>query len=279
VHAATAGARRRHDPDGTWFGQLLRSLVGRTTTDGTIVPPPNAETLFTFVVPRGTTEPGGYYHGATNETVQGAGGSAFYVPYIVIRQDHVGFIGDWDYLTWSLSHELVEAASNPRWEHAGWTSPWINVEGEIGDLCNDISVHVTLEGTDFALTRVYSAEKASARSGDPCFPALGRPYANVALRPGLVHVPSGATGATVRLVPFSYGAPVPMHWHIYAGAGYRVSPATGTSMPGDDVLVQVTRTEAASASPVPLQVWVSSPATPDSNIPEQEWFGGVVRAP
>ncbi len=254
------------DSDGSFYGERIRGVIGGMTTQGSAVPMPGRNTVFLFVVPHATKAPGGYYHFQTAGKI-----GSLYVPYIVVRQDHVGFVSDRDYLTWSTSHELVETATDPRSQSGGgYMSPWLTIQGEVGDLCNDIPVPATIDGTTYAITRTYSADNAAARSIDPCVPALPGPYTNIALRPGQVTVPAG--GAKVRLVPFSYGPPHPIAWHLYPGPGFRVKPNHGTSLPGDDVVVTVTRT-ASAQGPQPLQVWIDDADHPQ--IPAQEWFGAV----
>jgi hypothetical protein len=260
------------DDDGSVYEKRIRAVIGATTTAGDVVPAPGHNTVFQFVVPHQTRAPGGYYHYQTLHQLASATGSSLYVPYIAVRQDHVGFVSDRDYLTWSTAHELFETATDPRMGN-GYDSPWIGTQGEVGDLCNDIPVTTTLDGTSYAISRAYSAANAAARDVDPCVPALPGPYTNIALRPGRVTVP--AAGTRVRLVPFSYGAPHPLTWHLYPGPGFHVSPNHGTNMPGDNVVVTVTRTSSASG-PQALQVWIDDADHP--NIPAQEWFGGTIVA-
>jgi hypothetical protein len=259
------------DTDGSFYGQRIRGVIGATTTAGAVVPAPSRNTVFLFVVPRATHAPGGYYHSETAGQLMSASGGWLYVPYITVRQDHVGFVSDRDYLTWSTSHELVETATDPRSQlGGGYTSPWLGYLGEVGDLCNDIPVPAVLGGTTYAITRTYSAANAAERDVDPCVPALPGDYSNIALRPGRLGVP--ASGARIRLVPFSYGTAHPLAWHLYPGPGFGVAPDHGTNRPGDDIIVTVTRTSDAVA-PQPLQVWIDDPEHPD--IPAQEWFGAL----
>jgi hypothetical protein len=263
---------------GPSYDALVRSVVGKKTLDGGVVPPPSANTVFTFLVPKGTEAVGGGdYHVETDTTLTSDTGAALHIPYIVMLQQHVGFVSDVDYLTWSYSHELVETATDPR--AAAWTSALTGSNSEIGDLCNDIPVTLAIGGTERMMTRFWSVERAAARSGDPCVPALPAPYANVALAEDVVHVPAGPRGTDVRLVPFSYGSAAPIHWALSMGSGYHASIRSGTDAPGDEVVVTITRDGNVGSDPRFLQVWVTDPAHPNANIPVAEWFGGLVPSP
>jgi hypothetical protein len=263
------------DSNGTPIDSIIPTLAGMKTTAGAIVPPPSVNTVYGFLAPKATKEADGYYHAESAAMVPGTN---LHVLYILDRQDDVTFVAPSDYLTWCDSHELVEVSSNPRsyYSGGGWYTDWIDVENEIGDLCNDIPVHETLGSMSYALTRVYSAKHASARDGDPCVPALPGAYANIALDPGHAVLPAGiGASTTVYLVPFSYGEAKRMHWNLYFDPSFAVAPSVGESLPGDDVAVTVTRKKNAPAKSTVFQVWVSDPAAPDSSIPTQEWIGSL----
>jgi hypothetical protein len=260
-----------NDPSGNVFDTLVASLIGMAATDGSTVPQPNKNTVFAFIVSKASAEPGGYYHTETNSLVSG-----IHVPYIVDRQDDVHFVTPEQYFTWCDSHELAETASNPHPStHIAWSSPWLPYAGEIGDLCNDIPTSTTLsDGNSYMLTRIYSAKAAVARAGDPCQPSLA--YSNVGIVPGEVKVPRGVgQSVTIQLVPFSYGSAASMHWHLYVDPSYAASPEEGTATPGDPLTVTLTRNRTSPQYPTTLQIWVTDPAKPDAEIPQQEWIGAI----
>jgi hypothetical protein len=64
-----------------------------------------------------------------------------------------------------------------------------------------------------------------------------------------------------------------MHWSLQVSAAFSALPAQGDLTPGQTASVKITR-----SSPGPrsiLQILVDNPATPNANIPEQEYFGFV----
>lgn len=259
---------------------VIPTLPGRTTIGGVTVPAPDDQTVYGFLIPEGSAEPDGYYHDETTDAVTTVDGGTINVPYIVDRQDTSIEAPPTEYLTWSDSHELVETATDPHADIA-WTTAWMPDQGEVGDLCDDVISHEDIGGVSYALTRVYSATKAKARTGDPCVPALAGPYADVAVVPAQVVVPKGVgKSASFTLVPFTYGSPTPMSWGLYGDASYSFSPASGVSTPGETVNVVVTR---ISASPIggatALYVWVNGPTTPNADPPSQEWIGGIAIGP
>ena len=269
--------------NGSDYDAVISGIFGKTTLGGVVVPRPNQNTVFAFIVPQQTSAPGGgYYHTSTNHTVTSANGDDIYVPYIVDLQSSItgGVPYDEDYLTWSHSHELVETATDPDAPFLAWTSASTGGQNsEIADLCNDIPVTATVGGAMHWVSRFWSATIAAARVGDPCIPATPGPFADVALASDLVSVPSGSGGATVQLVPFAYGDPKPMHWQLYMTKYYHASPDQGTSSPGDEVTVTITRDGNAPQPTEYLLVWVTDPANPDADIPEAEWFGGLAPSP
>jgi hypothetical protein len=268
--------------DGSDYDALISGFVGTTTLDGEVVPPPNRNTVFAFIVPTQTRAPGGgYYHTTTNYEVTSANGNAIYVPYIVDLQSSItaGVPYDEDYLTWSHSHELVETATDPATPSLAWTSASTGGNSEIADLCNDIPVTVAVGGAMHWMSRFWSATIAAARTGDPCIPATPGPFANVALGSDVVNVPSGISGVSVQLVPFAYGDPKPVHWQLYMTKNYQASPTEGTNSPGDEVMVTFTRKDSVPQPAEYLLVWVTDPSHPNAPIPSAEWFGGLTPSP
>jgi len=265
-----------------FFNDLVPKLVGMPTTLGTTFGPPNDSTVVTFVIPKSTKEPvGTSYHTETTVTVASAGGGLIWMPYIVLDQISVGNVSDFDYLTWSQSHELAEAATDPLPDfEPAWFNLDVDIEGEVADLCNNIPDREVLDGTSYVLNRLYSQKLAAARMGDPCLPALATPYVNVALSPLTLTVPSGIgqTG-TLHLHAFALAPSVAVHWQLYGDPSYTVTPAHGTILPGQDVDATVKRVSASPPYPTAFNVWVTSTASPDAAIPVQESFSGVTGGP
>jgi hypothetical protein len=258
--------------NGSDYDTIISNVVGQTTLEGDVVPLPNENTVFSFIVPKGTKAPGGYYHYTTNHKVPNAAGSSIYVPYAVDPQDSVGFVTDMQYLTWSISHELIETATDPMVQ-GGWNADSAGSNSEVADLCNDIPTTIMLGGAPQMVTRFWSAKTAATRIANPCLPLVPGPYMNVALAHELIAVP---TSKNVHLVPFSFGPSAPMHWQVYTNAFYDFSPASGTSSPGDDVVVEVKRKADAPDAPSWIQVWVTDPSMEDASMPAAEWFGGLI---
>jgi hypothetical protein len=257
---------------------VLAALPGSTTTSGARVREPDANTVVTFVIPKTTQPPlDSSYHAETGALLPAAGGASIHEPYIVLRQDSVGYVSDFDYLTWTQSHELVEVATDPHPDTAeAWLSPALDVYGEVADLCNDIPVQRTLGGTNYMLTRVYSRARAQARTGDPCVPGLDVPYANIALSPLSVTLPSAiGASATLRLHAFSSGSTAVLSWVIFTDASFDTSPQSGTLAPGEETTVTIRRASGSPGYPTDVALWVLDPQAPHSGIPLQESFGAI----
>jgi hypothetical protein len=149
-------------------------------------------TIYTVMVPDGTSFDDGSgsrccvdYDGYHDELRVGA----TTVPYSIVCLCP-GFDGptetDAQQLTVVISHELVEAAtdpipnSNPAFaetddDHAIWT---VGTGGEIGDMCSyQASANVFPAGAIYMVQRIWS-NAAAAAGNDPCVPASG-PYAAV----------------------------------------------------------------------------------------------------
>ena len=258
----------------------VADVIGATTTSGGVVPSPGPNTVFDFIVPKGTKDPGGYYHDATTRTFAAQDGTQTAVAYAVIPQDHVSFVSDVDYLTWSDTHELDEAATDPSVDGLSWYAPDVGPDdGEVADLCNDIPVHVTLsDGNAYALTRTYSATKAAAGGVDPCVPALAAAaqYENIAIEPTSIAIPAGlGETATISLVPFTCGPTDQMGWALYGDPSYSITPSEGTTPPSGQVTVTITRVATSPAGITSLNVWVTPPDDTNALIPQQESFAGI----
>jgi len=262
--------------DDAFYDAQIGQLVGRVSSTGDMLTlGPN--TVLTFVIPKATSEPvGTSYHTTTVATFPLTSGSSARVPYIVIRQDSVGFVADFDYLTWTQTHELVETATDPSSPDA-WLDPNLDILGEIADLCNDIPVEEMLGGTTYMVTRLYSARLAAARLGDPCVPALATPYVNVAISPLQLAIPSGVgkTG-TVHLSAYSLGPTTAVAWRLFPDKGYSASPSSGTLAPGASTDVTIRRTGNPENDPAILILFVNDTSNPTASIPRAESFGAVI---
>ena len=166
----------------TW---LVGQLDGTHPEWGT----PDASAIYTIVYPKGTTvtvqgvdacASSPAWHGEVR--VKGAGIS---VPYAVItRCDPFLGLDGIDFVTAGLSHEWLEAATNPFYASnpafngaAGEDSDWIIATGgELGDMCAT-TPSVYFKPDDFPFTVQRSWSNASAAAGhDPCVPLRAEPY-------------------------------------------------------------------------------------------------------
>lgn len=263
--------------DDAFYDAQLGQLVGRVSSTGEMLQL-GPDTALTFVIPKATREPvGTSYHTTTLATFPLTSGGSAPVPYIVLRQDSVGFVADFDYLTWTETHELVETATDPSTPEA-WIDPDLDILGEIADLCNDIPVEETLGGTRYLVTRIYSAQLAAARLGDPCVPALATPYVNIAISPLQLAIPSGVNkSGTVHLTAYALGATTSaIDWRLFADQGYSASPASGTLAPGQSTDVTIRRTADPQDDPAILILFVNDTSDPQGSIPRAESFGAVI---
>jgi hypothetical protein len=266
--------------DASFYEDVVADAIGRLAT------PPNSNTVFVVLLPAAIPSSvvnAGYYHSVTSATYTSVDGTALTVPYIVdIQQNNIPSITNFENLTWGDSHELVETATDPRWP-AAFQSPWLQGSGEVADLCWAIPVAQTLaDGGSYLVTRAYSASRAAARQGDACVPTMTEPYANIAVEPSAIAIPHGVGQEThVQLVAFSSATaaaqPSSMMWSLHGDASYRISPASGTLLPGETADITITRVHQSPAWPTPLDLWVTDPDNPD--IPRQEWYAGIAFGP
>lgn len=151
---------------------------------------PDKDTIYTFVIDKDTAYDGdgaccmdydGYHYEVT------VGGVL--VPFAIVCQCP-GFDGpnvpDVDQLTIVMSHELVEAASDPYPgtdpafastddDHAAWT---VFNGGENADMCLfEAQSYLNVPGIDHMVQRSWSNVEALADK-DPCLPAIQSPYFN-----------------------------------------------------------------------------------------------------
>jgi hypothetical protein len=197
-------------------GDVTRWL-GAKIGDGTL-PAPTDQSIYLLYYPAATTvtlgelEGGGAscqvflgYHNTIDVAWQG---QSVPVAYAVINRCN----DDLDQLTVTASHELTEAATDPRpidSTTAGWVTiednAWTGLGGENGDMCAGVSG--ATEG-GWALTRVWNNRSAAA--GDqPCLPApAGKtPYYNAGIVHERLEIHPGESGTT-EVDCYSFG-PLP----------------------------------------------------------------------
>jgi hypothetical protein len=155
------------------------------------VAPPDGNTVYVLYLPAGVSIV--ETSGAVNTNCQLQDGN--HIP-IGTLGDDLAFIQQCpltyqtnalDQATFTASHEIAEAATDPT--YAGWGlwspasgvpngSPWAAIQGlnhaEVGDLCEGSEIR---EG-GFLYQRIYG-NSAAGMGGDPCVPALSAPYYNV----------------------------------------------------------------------------------------------------
>ncbi len=163
---------------------LRANLTGTQPAWGT----PDANTIYLFVFPKGTTflsdgtscEDFDGYHDET--TVNG-----MKIAYAIATEcDGFGAPGvaDFDELTTTISHELIEASTDPFPNsgpafvqtddaHAIWT---VETDGEVADMCEfNPEAYAKLDGIDHFVQRIWS-NAAAKKGANPCVPALDGAY-------------------------------------------------------------------------------------------------------
>ena len=250
-----------------WTNSVGEYGIGAGTSNGLIVLPTNApatldsgtlpdlvdslaathatgaSTIYSFVIPAATTleEPAGggpvcqYGDGYHEETPNG---------HVLAVTFDCG--GGFDGGTWTLSHELVEAATDPYpVTKPAYTSD--HPPGELADLCaypTDVTLDTGADGAaiSYHVTRTYSNQAAADGTTDPCKPAPATPYFGVAADPDHLTIAIDGNGdgdGTLTLDAFAFGSVGPITWKILADPGLRFTPAGGTNKAGDVVTVQV----------------------------------------
>jgi hypothetical protein len=191
-------------------------------------------------------------------------------------QDPSKRLSTFDNLTWTESHEMAEAATDPHpatWP--GWQLAY-KLALEVGDMCT-VPGKLDVTAADgaarsYVVSRVYSAKTAAMGGADPCLPAPVGPYFNVGLQPSDVHVASrGQT--TINLVAFSTGAPQPLNWR--AGTAAILTPDHGTAMPGDIIPMTVAAPPVAGLSGLSTYFVVEITDPNDDKTAIQAWVGAL----
>jgi hypothetical protein len=191
---------------------------------------PTAELLpavYMIYIPTTTTETidgsglcdvsGGGYHGQAQGSFNG-----LTFAYAVVSQCPMT---SKDSLEMAVSHEFIEAATDPAPSDPAWSiqdpnNVWSYFGGEVGDLCSFVSPQWA-EGAYASLQRVYSNGSA-ADGGDPCLPAPGAYFAADVEPQTWVPVSAGAT-VTFTVQGWSTAAVPP--WGLQADK-YINSPST-----------------------------------------------------
>jgi hypothetical protein len=273
----------------TSFGDTPTArLIQAHVADG-LFPKPNVNTVFSFIPPKNITWDGGdpcqqYLGYHTYAAV--ARNSKEYVPHAINFQCIEPGQPAFDTLTFTLSHEAGETASDPYQNSWGTDNNLSRVAiSEIGDLCNDIGIQytVTSEIPDggvvedhYLVTRFYSAKNAAAGNADPCVPTpAGRPYFNSGLLPNestLTRSSATKSGSVdVMLEPFAFGDVGLIKWETFLqGSGVTITPSSGLAHAGDTIRLTITADK--TAQPTVYLIPILSQAQKGG---ENEWWGTV----
>jgi hypothetical protein len=181
-------------------GKDIEALLGAAIAAGAL-PPPSASRIYAVYPPAGTTvtnfgSPGctafQAYHFAFASGAADGGAGAYGIYAVAPRCPTPNGMSVVDYTTWGMSHEIMEASSDPLYEHPAFVineqTPTTPEFGENADLC--AGNPVTVEG--HLVTRNWSnvAAKAGQR---PCVPAPPGPMFGAFADPGGVSVAPGGT--------------------------------------------------------------------------------------
>lgn len=178
---------------------------------------PSLESNYVLALPEGVSivNPGGMscrdfggYHGSL--TVSAGSFAGVEVPYSVIpRCPPGGTFSQLDALTFVISHELAEAASNPldtsarpAWNAFGATDVAWNVlaGGEIADICQTLGGAIEPADLGYMVSSIWS-NRAAAASHDPCQPSAGPYFGAAPLLSDTVAVAAFSETALGALIP------------------------------------------------------------------------------
>ena len=246
--------------------------------------PANSNTVFAFVVPLTTQVTGGpggngcfSYGGYHTQTLDG-------LPYEVNLQCGGEGSGGIDELTFVLSHEAAETATDPRpFANPAWYSDDFANLGEVGDLCNPLSVSLPsgnppsdggVTDDTYYLARLWSNKNASLGDLDPCVPIpMGEVYFNVGVNPnsGTATLDKhGEASFPIKFEPFSYGEVGTIHWQVMQGIpGASITPNHGIARAGDTIAGVITITPIAQPGTFIFSLSAQAQKTGGS----QQWFG------
>jgi hypothetical protein len=246
------------DPPARFDGtDLPEQVLGALFASGAL-PPADDQSAYLFVVPQATATPPGT--GAYHDVLPN-----LKVPYEVTTQD------TFDQMTYGLSHETAELATDPRLDAYYSDRVWF---GEVGDLCNDLSRRVA----GYEVSRLFSNHRA-ARGLDPCVPVRTAEYRGVVvtpIAPVLALDGGGNATATMTLRAFSSNPNVTaVLWtssFVNPDAHVGIAPDHGVATIGAPVTIRVTA-QGASGVDLPLALRF------DTVIPDptsSEWNAGDV---
>jgi hypothetical protein len=229
---------------------------------------PTPQTIYVLVVPRethvgsfgfdGCVDYGGYH----SET--GA-----HQPFEVALQCS----GVFDELTYVLSHEAIEAATDPRPHSApGWRSKQLH--NEVADLCNPLATSFDVGLTSYYVTRSWSDEAAQRGDRDPCVPApVGKPWFAAAIEPSFIPVvldQNGRGEAYAEIRPFSYGSVGVIKWSVMGlPPGIRMTPLSGSGGAGSTTKVKITVDDTVFGGDSVF--WIDA----TSKVGENLWWGVI----
>ena len=242
---------------------LLSSGKIPAFTDNTVLffvlPQTTKSTLFGS---RGCAEYGGY-HSETQTLVGGR-----HQPYAVNLQCAGSALNNttgFDSLTVTLSHEAVEAQTDPHpFTAPGWVNQTSPLGGEVGDLCVFSNVTQMAADRSYLVTTVYSQVAAAAGNKEPCQPTpAGQPFFNVAVSPTNVVVTTDDNGigdAQAQYQPFAYGDVGMLRWMVEQGPGQgiKITPSSGQAKAGETIRMTVHVGASARSGQYPLVLGVRS---------------------
>lgn len=308
--AGMAGAAGTSGAGGTTGAGGTANDAGASDAGGPApFPVPTPDTIYAIFIPDGVTitdnqvgqscKSYGGYHTETN----GFGGNTANskIPYAVMpRCNHFNYFSGIDAATATLSHELIEAATDPHPysdpafastddQHAVWS---IIPAAEIGDMCAyEPQSFARLVG-GYVVQRVWS--NASALAGhDPCVPVLTDPYFNaVPDQPDDVVLSYYGSSVNTRGVKIPVGQSRTIDVHLFSDApttswfvqAQDAAAATGgpstlslsldksVGNNGDVLHLTITRNSAApQGSASEFMLWSQDQKTQYANV----WFGFV----
>jgi hypothetical protein len=250
---------------------LPEQIVNQLVASGAL-PPPDAQSVYSFIVPQATQVPpgtGGYHQVLPN----------LHAAYEVMTQElkSDGTV-DLDEMTYSYAHETAEVATDP------YVDAWYSDDvwfGEVGDLCNNLSWRTAPVGPDmrpYKISRLFSNTRAAAGL-DPCRPVRANAsYRGVVVTPLTATVQLDATGngtTTMTLQAFSSDPNVKtVRWtseYVNSDPTVAIQPDHGVATVGTPVTITVT---ASGSKPTDLDLaldfitHVPAPNDPDWNAGE-----------
>lgn len=256
--------------DDSAVGPLLRARIAAGD-----LPAPHADQIYLLYLPASTTSTlqgmegcrayGGYHAAAPTGL-----SSPAQMVYAIIPACG----GSYDQETVTVSHEVVEAMSDP-FEGRGYRDPDLPY-GEIGDLCTGLSATFDVAGdggtSTYVVSRYYSGRNAADGTVDPCVPVPAAPYHyfNAGLSPlvlGLSLDSTNHASDVLQIQPFSFDPSInKVSWQLWMSGipGVTASPTRGAGAPGSTQ--EVTIKAGPLSVPGTYPIWVSSSAKGYQNV-------------